>query len=81
MSKHLISYEEEGISACVTGCMEFYPDNYLQCKDEEELRRVIVRQFQKKLTYDDFTIHESEYPYVDISDDFIEEWLKLKNNE
>ena len=80
MVTHLLTYEEEGISACVTGTMEAFPENYIHCKNEEELRETLNRQFQRKLTYEDFTIFDSEYPYVRIPDGFIEEWLKLKEN-
>ena len=59
--------------------LELNPENYLYCDDEYELRDAIEDDL-----YDAMNTGDVEYDYseseMDIPDEFIAEWKKLKGN-
>lgn len=58
--------------------LELNPENYLYCDDEDELKDAIEDDL-----YDVMLTGDVEYDYseseIDIPDEFIEEWKRLKN--
>lgn len=59
--------------------LELNPENYLYCDDEDELRDAVEEDL-----YDVMNTGDVDYDYseseIDIPDEFIAEWKKLKGN-
>lgn len=77
--EYKVNYFKSIDSAYLNYTEELNPSEFLGCKNEEELREEIHSLFLDNIVCEgDINIRES-VTTIDIPDDFLDEWYKLKN--
>lgn len=58
--------------------LELSPSDYLVCDDEDELREFIYEDLSEAIDYGDVNVSDFEDHIINIPEEFINEWRKLK---
>lgn len=75
------SKREDICDARVYVSLELDPSNYLFCENEDDLEESVMEDLEEALDYGDIIVYDKSDQELIIPQKFIEEWLKLKENE
>lgn len=75
------SKREDICDARVYVSLELDPSNYLFCENEDDLEESVMEDLEEALDYGDIIVYDRSDQELIIPQKFIEEWLKLKENE